>query len=292
MKNSISHLPDHIQQQLKTLTEIIRLEAEPEMIVLFGSYTGNRYVESDVYTDPEDGITYEYRSDFDILVVTRTGKQQQEYNKWTHIERLIDRAGIETPVCMIVHNIREINREISNANYFFCDIQREGIVLYDSGNFELQKRKPLSPEGRVKKAKDEFALWYTTGVESFVLFRDSLEKGFYRWAAFMLHQSAECFFSCIILVFTQYKPKSHRLKQLNQFAAEFDPRLLGVFPRKTITERARHKLLLDGYIKARFTKDYEITREDLEYLAGRVEKLRDVTMEICRRRIEEMEDGR
>lgn len=66
MKNTLSHLPKHKQQELKEITSIITEKARVEMIILFGSYACGNWVE-DTYT--EGHITYEYKSDYDILVV-------------------------------------------------------------------------------------------------------------------------------------------------------------------------------------------------------------------------------
>jgi len=35
---------------------------------------------------------------------------------------------------------------LREGQYFFTDIEKEGIVLYDSGNTQLAERKPLSPQ--------------------------------------------------------------------------------------------------------------------------------------------------
>ena len=68
MKTSLEHLPVNKQEELSAIKEII-LDCIPktEMIILFGSYARGDWVE-DVYQ--ENGTTYEYISDFDILVVT------------------------------------------------------------------------------------------------------------------------------------------------------------------------------------------------------------------------------
>ena len=64
MKTSLSHLPLEKQEALTLIQEIIRSHVQAEMIILFGSYATGKWVE-DRYV--EDGITYEYQSDFDIL---------------------------------------------------------------------------------------------------------------------------------------------------------------------------------------------------------------------------------
>ena len=41
------------------------------------------------------------------------------------------------------------------------------------------------------------------------------------------------------------------------------------------------ELLRDAYIKARYDRNYKITREQLLYLIERVEKLQNLTKRIC-----------
>lgn len=57
-------------------------------------------------------------------------------------------------------------------------------------------------------------------------------------------------------------------------AGELDRRTLKGFAMHTDEQRRLFKLLADAYIHARCIKFYTITREELEYLAGRVRKLR------------------
>jgi len=46
------------------------------------------------------------------------------------------------------------------------------------------------------------------------------------------------------------------------------------------------KLLERAYVDARYKKDYEITKEQLEQLAPCVKKLHEVTERICKEKIE------
>ncbi|MEO1548618.1 MAG: nucleotidyltransferase domain-containing protein, partial [Bacteroidota bacterium] len=62
----MNHLPKSKQDELKLLAEELSAHKLVEMVILFGSYARGNWVE-DQYV--EKGITYEYRSDFDILVV-------------------------------------------------------------------------------------------------------------------------------------------------------------------------------------------------------------------------------
>jgi uncharacterized protein len=49
-------------------------------------------------------------------------------------------------------------------------------------------------------------------------------------AAFLLHQAVERYFACILLVYTNYRPKTHNIKALYSFATQQADELKTVFP--------------------------------------------------------------
>ena len=123
MNTSLSHLPDYKQQQLQEITGIIVKAVDPEKVILFGSHATGRWVEHR-YT--EGGITYEYISDYDILVITKSGETRKDYEVQDLIE---NRCVYKTPVTVITHDIDFINKMLTEGQYFFTDIEKEGILL-------------------------------------------------------------------------------------------------------------------------------------------------------------------
>jgi uncharacterized protein len=65
-----------------------------------------------------------------------------------------------------------------------------------------------------------------------------------------------------------------------------DPAFLTVFPLATHEQKECFDLLKRAYIEARYSSAYKITKEQLEYLAERVQKLQELTKKICEARIE------
>jgi predicted transcriptional regulator len=61
--------------------------------------------------------------------------------------------------------------------------------------------------------------------------------------------------------------------------------LKGVWPRETKFERRCYELLREAYVKARYSRHYRITAEQLEWLSGRVEFLQRTVRELCEERI-------
>ena len=71
MKQSIDFLPERKQRDLRELVGLIRDEVKDVvMIILYGSYARNTYVELDIQRDFGGG-EIQFMSDYDILVVTQ-----------------------------------------------------------------------------------------------------------------------------------------------------------------------------------------------------------------------------
>ena len=76
MKDSITKLPLEKQAELRLAIDIIRKKCEGiQMIILFGSYARGKAVE---HIRTQGHTTVEYKSDFDILVITEKKKQAND----------------------------------------------------------------------------------------------------------------------------------------------------------------------------------------------------------------------
>lgn len=284
MKTGINHLPATRQSEIRKIVDAIRQRFPAEMIILFGSFARGDWVD-DRYT--ENGIEYEYKSDFDILVVVDTEVLaiRKESNK--HWQNKLRRDTLlETPLNVIFHGIGYLNSEIETGNYFFVEILKEGIMLYDSGNFSLSEPKPLNAADRKYKAGIYFDKWFEGACEFLIDFNNALNRNSFVKASFELHQAAERLYACMILVYTNYKPKTHDLEKLDRHTCKLDYRFKTIFPRKSSEEERLFQLLKKAYIDSRYTLDYKVTKEDLEYLSERVTKLRDLTRLACKEKIE------
>lgn len=283
LKTTIDHLPADKQAELQTIVAAIERRFPAGMIILFGSYARGNWVD-DRYR--ENGTTYEYKSDYDVLVVldTEAVAIRKESNKrWQNKVRRD--TGREFPLNVIFHGIDYLNAEIENGNYFFVDILQEGIMLYDSGKFRLSTPKPLNPADRKYKAHLYFDKWFESASDFLVTFNFDFERGKLNQAVFLLHQATERLYACVLLVFTDYKPNQHDLEKLDRQARKIDVRFKTIFPRTTPEEERLFTLLKKAYIDSRYKLDYSISREDLEYLSERVQKLRELTELACNEKI-------
>jgi HEPN domain-containing protein/predicted nucleotidyltransferase len=254
------------------------------MIILFGSYARGQWVE-DTYT--EGHITYEYISDFDILVLTRLKKTANNHSKQSTVDNLIiQHKAIKTPVSVIYHSVGQVNYRLKEGRYFFSDIKKEGILLYDSGKLKLGRICKPSPKKRKQIAAEDFKEWFNSAKDFYRHYDYALNDRKYKLAAFLLHQAVERFYSTVLLVFTGYKGKRHNIERRGRQVSGYDTAFLKVFPRATKEQDERFKLLKKAYIDARYKKDYKITKKQLEYLAKRVKLLQCLTKKICKEKIE------
>ena len=100
-----------------------------------------------------------------------------------------------------------------------------------------------------------------------------------------MHQTVERLYGCILLVLTNYSPSTHNIKYLRSLCEDLDSRLIDVWPRGTRIARRRFSLLKRAYIEARYSPHYEITAEDLDWLAARAQDLQRLADAICKERL-------
>lgn len=257
----------------------------PDFVILFGSYARGNWVE-DRYS--EDGITYEYKSDYDILVVTETKLNNALSNKWRELEKDIAQIHTTARANLIHHNWGYLKSELAYGSYFFSDIVKEGIILYDNErnvNFSLTIPESIDPEKVKARAKEEYDLWFESANKFYKGYKVFFNDGDLKEAAFMLHQTTERLYTALLLVFTGYKAKIHDIEELGSQAEAINEQFKKVFPRENQEKDERFKLLKKAYIDARYKKNYFINKEDLDYLSDRVSVLKDLVESICRGRL-------
>src|SRR3546814_14687823 len=69
-----------------------------------------------------------------------------------------------------------------------------------------------------------------------------------------------------------------------------DPRLFDAWPREHKRDRAMFEKLKEAYVKARYSKHYRISEEELNWLGERVSVLAGIVETISRERITQLED--
>lgn len=288
MKTSINYLPEQKRDELRRIVKCV-LEVLPgcEMIILYGSYARNTYVDYDQRI--EYGIRTCFMSDYDILVVTNTRFQRHV------ISHILSKAtdnyykgmnrNESTTVQFIDESIYDLNKAIDKNRYFYTDIKREGIMLYNSGRYKLARRRKQNYREIKELAEEYYNERFERGNEFLLGAIFYNEQGLHKMASFNLHQACENYYNSIILTFTLYSPKEHSLIKLSARAKTHSLESSKAFPRNTEEEKRLFDLLQDAYVQARYSLHFRITQEDIEALIPKVELLRDIARQCCEERI-------
>lgn len=147
----------------------------------------------------------------------------------------------------------------------------------------------MTPHAALEMAQEYFDEWYSGATEFIEGYKFYLDRKSFKKAAFLLHQAVESYYHCVLLVGTLHTPHIHNLAFLRTQAERIDARLFEAWPREVKTDRSRFEKLKEAYIKARYSKHYSISAEELEWLGARVERLAEIVDGICRDRIAELE---
>ncbi|TPP03981.1 nucleotidyltransferase and HEPN domain-containing protein [Rhizobium glycinendophyticum] len=295
MKSSLDHMPLRKQRELGRVLEILHEEFEDALkegsaefkkrgrilkIILFGSYAKGGWVD-------EPFTMKGYRSDFDLLVIVNNRKLCEFADYWYKAaDRLNRDNAIETPVSFIVHSLREVNTYLKEGQYFFSDIRKEGIVLYELDDEPLAEPKRLDPVARLRVATELFEQRFTAATRFEEMARLATARAYFEHSAFELHQSLEQAYSCVLLTLTNYGPPSHNIKFLRSLAEGQDRRLAQAFPRDQHRERAWFNTLNEAYVKARYSRHFEISEEALAWLHERTAILLDLVRHVCTERLQ------
>lgn len=278
LSKKLSHLPLKKQDEIAKALDIILEVANPEKVILFGSYAKGKWVDD---ITVEDGVTFVYRSDFDFLVVTKDNSIK-EYELKSKIEnRSINSVmGI---VSALVHSIDYINEGLSYDQYFFKQIIEEGISLYDSGNVHFIEPGELTHLQLRDRAQEYYDIWFTMGDDFLIDGDNGLQRGSFRKATFEFHQAVEHFYASILLVLTGYKPKSHNLENLRDYAKHLSKELYQLFltPPDDKYEFHLFDLLKRGYIDARYKKAFKVSLEECMDMQSKAKNMKEIVSKEC-----------
>lgn len=303
MRSDLEHLPERQQRELQRIRDILlagfeaartsgggansgwRRGGQILKIVLFGSYARADWVD-----EPENG----YLSDFDLLVVVNHEKLTNIADYWWNSEDEILRdPAIGRTVNLIVHDLQEVNDALWRGEYFWTDIVRDGIVLYEIPHHPFAPPQPMTVQAAAEMAERHFEVkaadlrrWIDTA--EYQTGKAATDEGFRKLAAFSLHQAVETAYACVLLVHTFYFPRSHNVKFLRSLAEDVNTSLVEAWPRESRSDRRRFELLKRAYVEARYSDQYDASAEDLDWLMARAKHLRDQVAESSRARVEDL----
>jgi len=301
MRTDLDHLPATKQRELERIVEVIfdefrqatenatgpRKGAQILKVILFGSHARGDWVDAPLSAN-------QYKSDYDILVVVSQKELTDRAAYWMKAEERLIRAytmekTLRTPVNFIVHSLHEVNDGLAHGRVFFMEVAKDGIALYEADDRELAKPKPKTPQQALDVAREYFEEGFPSAIKRFEGAQFYRQKGYLKDAAFDLHQATERLYSSLLLTLTFYAPYNHNIAFLRSLAEGLDRRLYGIWPEATHRERAMFQKLKEAYTKARYSKHYKISEEELIWLGERVEELGRVVHQVCAERIAALE---
>ncbi len=278
MKRDIDHLPEKQQAELARIRTTLLTEFDASIaggtqtwrkhgkilkIILFGSYARSDWVD-----EPENG----YLSDFDLLIIVSNEKLTDIADYWYVAEdKILHDPAIGRTVNIIVHDLAEVNAAIGRGEYFWTDIVRDGVVLYELPGHPLAAPQPMTPsnafalaERYLETKRADLGAWLEDAERW--LNRSGEGSHARKRTAFHLHQAVETAYILSLLVYTFYFPRSHNIKFLRSLAEDVDKALISAWPRETKPERRRFETLKRAYVEARYSDQYDVNVEDLEAL--------------------------
>jgi predicted nucleotidyltransferase/HEPN domain-containing protein len=303
MRSDLEHLPERQQAELQRVRDTLlsgfeaarlsgggansgwRRGGQVLKIILFGSYARSDWVD-----EPENG----YLSDFDLLIVVNHEKLTNIADYWWNSEDQILRdPAIGRTVNLIVHELDDVNAALRRGEYFWTDIVRDGIALYEIPGHPFAAPQPMTAMDAESRATYEQDRWLKSTdrflkLANISTAESSDDPDWRKNAAFNLHQAVEAAYACFLLVHTFYFPRSHNIKFLRSLAEGMNTALVEAWPREHRFDRRRFELLKRAYVEARYSDQYDASPEDLEWLMTRARDLRDLVATQCERRIAEL----
>lgn len=300
MKSDLDHLPHKQQDELALIrttllngfeaaltsggggTQPWRRNGKILKIILFGSYARNDWVD-----EPLNG----YQSDFDLLVIVNHENLTDIADYWWAAEdRLLRDPAVDRTVNIIVHTLAEVNQSLERGEYFWTDIQRDGVKLYELPGHPLATPRPKTPLEAAGMAERYFDHWISKVDDYAEVARFCAERGKTNLVAFNLHQAVESAYICYLLVSTLYAPRSHNIRFLRSLAEGGDQSLAEVWPREQRVDRRRFELLKRAYVEARYSAQYDVSADDLTSLMATARDLRDRVAAACEARIKSLRE--
>lgn len=300
MKTSLDHLPAKQQRELETVVATLMSEFDAALrggggptqpwrrngkilkIILFGSYSRNDWVDA-----PDNG----YLSDYDLLVIVSHENLTNIADYWYVAEdKILRDPSVGRIVNLVVHTMGEVNQALGRGEYFWTDIIRDGITLYELPSHPFAMPQPMTAEDAYEMAQRYYATWIASVDRALITAQAQLangdDLGWRRDATFSTHQAVERSYGGFLLVHTFYFPRSHNIKFLRSLAEAVDKTLVEAWPREQRFDKRRFELLKRAYVDARYSDQFEVSVEDLTFLIDAAHRLRLLVQAACELRLQ------
>ncbi|MHC4528704.1 MAG: HEPN domain-containing protein, partial [Planctomycetota bacterium] len=247
MKKSLAHLPQIKADEVELIAmKICALCDDVQMVILFGSYARGDWKDGP-HEQGRGRLLIHKRSDYDILVITEHEHTARDIALWDKVKEKLAASELSAHVRVIARHVRFVNYQLGQGQYFFTEICADGIIVYDSGNFKLERRKKLKPAEEKQIAQETLDEVFHSATAFYNSSQHNLEVHEYKLAAFELNQAAEHAYKTVLLVFGGECPQEHHLDVLGDMAADYCPELKGIIPNQKDEEKDLFELLDYAY---------------------------------------------
>jgi len=294
MRRGIDHVPVTERRELERIVEMIldefddvlslaqrdwRTNGRIDKIVLYGSYARGEWVD-------EHFTRVGKHSDWDLIIIVNDERLANRSKYWQNVTERLSREyeithRLRSPVQYFVYTMDQINTSLENGRYFFTDIIRDGVIIYEKDDSDFSLPQPLPPSDEYSMSKRYFDEWFRGASQFYGVYEFSFGNGWLKNAAYQLHQCVEKLYQTALLVYTLYTPHSRNVVELRRLAEKFLPNLIQAWPRDEEEEIAAFEQLQHAYVKGDYPLDYEIAEDRLAWLGERTRLLSDLIRAGC-----------
>jgi len=291
-KTSLSHLPKAKRAEILWVKKLIFAEFEeaiagrraPDVrdgkifkLVLHGPHASGAWVD-----DPSG----RYFADYDFLVLVSSDRLADVGKFWLECEKKllfasVNGENLRTPVRLTILSFERFSDQIHQGNRYFQNVMEEGVVLHDADPTSWPDRNAVAALDLAAEAELHLEEGLALVAEFLGSAKLSAANGWFRKAAFDLHQATERLYNIVLLVLVGRTPHTHNIVELRKLAECASERLRVVWPTETKEDRRCFELLRAAYNKSRYNRHYRVAGSEAAWMIEQVEYLSDLVSEVC-----------
>jgi HEPN domain-containing protein len=279
MERKSNELVQHLRDELKHVVAILSERYQPERIFCFGHIMEHN-ASSGCFRDLIDQVSHHY---FFLMVTSETPRKESEIQDYinTHVPEL--------KITIIVHGKASVERAICQGNSFFIDVYRAGTVLHQKPDVSPVLNCPiLNPKKHAIKRENYFLDYYDIATGFLTAADHCCDRGYFKNALFMLHQTVEHTCIALIRLFTGYRPATHSLTKSLNLCRCFSDEPAAFFSCRTGEEKRLFELLSKGYSDARYADKFDINEDDVSKLRLQLRDFLSLVRTMSYAKIEEL----
>lgn len=256
MERQSNELSQQQREELNQVVNLLRERYQPERIFCFGHIV--EHSASSGCFRATDQFSHLY---FLLMVTSETRRKESEVQDYvnTHVQ--------DFKVTIIVHGGASVEQAIHHGSSFFIDVYTTGSVLYQKPDISPLVNCPiLNPKKQAIKRENYFLNHYDIATGFLTAADHCCDRGYFKNALFMLHQTVEHTCIGLIRLFTGYRPATHSLTKSLNLCRCFSDEPTAFFYSRTVEEKRLFELLSKGYSDARYAEKFDINEDDVTKL--------------------------